>query len=124
MLARAGAATGRGEPVVLLDGNFPSVAHRRELLGPAAAAGCRLVLVHVAIDAETARVRARQRATDPHRTSDADEAVTGALHARFEPPGDEIPWRIDVDGGTPTAALLHLTLQSLLSLPMTPAPGH
>ncbi|MCU0866018.1 MAG: AAA family ATPase [Planctomycetes bacterium] len=124
VLARAIAATNRGEPVVLLDGNFPTIAHRRELLAPAAAAGCRLVLVHVTVDAETARTRARQRAADPRRTSDADEAVTGALHARFEAPGDEIPWRVDVDGGNPTATLVHLVLQSLLSLPMPSVPGH
>jgi aminoglycoside phosphotransferase family enzyme/predicted kinase len=113
--ARAAAAVRALAPIVLLDGNFPTEAHRRELLAAATAAGSRLVVVHVDLDAATAVARARQRAADPHRISDADAAVTQARHAQFVALGDEVPQWLRVDGRKPTQALVHDVLQGLLA---------
>jgi uncharacterized protein len=124
VFADAAAATAGGAPLVLLDGNFPTPAHRIELLAAAAAAGAQVFVVHVDIDAAAALARAQRRATDPQRVSDADPAVTSALHARFEPPGAEVPHRIRVDGDRPTDELVVTVLSGLLDLAPAPATGH
>lgn len=86
LLARAAAAT-RDEPgIVLLDGNFPTPAHRAAAAAAASACGARVVFVHVDVDRATAIARAKARAQDPARVSDADAAVAAARHDAFVRP--------------------------------------
>lgn len=115
LLARAASLTQRGEPVVLLDGNFPTAAHRARATAAARAAGAMPLLVHVDVDAATAAARAAARAADPTAVSDADPTVTAAVRARFEPPGaaDGAPI-VRVDGGGPLPPNAEAVLVALL----------
>lgn len=116
LLALAVRATRDGAPVVLLDGNFPSPAHRAAAAAAAASAGAHLVVVFVDVDAATATARAAARAHDPSHTSDADATVTTTLRARFVPPApDERPPMLAVDGGVSLQTLTEAVLTGLLS---------
>lgn len=87
LLDDAAAATRRGAGAVLLDGNFPTAAHRAQAAAAAAAAGTRPLFVFVDVDAATAAARARGRTGDPTNVSDAGAGVAARLRARFVPPG-------------------------------------
>ncbi|MBL8738926.1 MAG: AAA family ATPase, partial [Planctomycetes bacterium] len=104
---RAAAATAAGAKVVLLDGNFPTPAHRAAVAAAARSSGAAPTFVHVAVDPATAATRAAARRRDPANVSDADPAVTAARHASFVPPlpaeGHAV---LAVDGRRPVAAIL------------------
>ncbi|MBL9077243.1 MAG: AAA family ATPase [Planctomycetes bacterium] len=116
LLRRAAAATAAGAPVVLLDGNFPTAALRAAAAAAARAAGARLQVAFVAVDAATAAARAARRTADPDRVSDADAAVTARLHAAFAPPtaGEGLAL-VQLDGAQPTEALAAHLLGALLA---------
>ncbi len=84
VLARA--ATAAKAPVVLLDGNFPTPAHRANAARAAREAGARLLVAFVDVDAATAATRAAQRQQDPGNVSDAGPDQLAALRARFVAP--------------------------------------
>ena len=104
---RAAAATAAGATVVLLDGNFPTPAHRAAVAAAARRSGAAPTFVHVAVAPAIAATRAAARRTDPTNVSDADPAVTAARHASFVPPvaaeGHPV---LAVDGSRPVAAIL------------------
>lgn len=112
VLARAAAATSRGAPIVLVDGNFASAAQRAAaaIAGPAR-------FVHVAIDATTAAARATLRQQDPSAISDADASVATARHAQFEPltPCEALR-SVTLDGHRPTEELVAQLLQLMLDV--------
>lgn len=116
VLARATAATRAGARLVLLDGNFPTPAHRADAAAAATANGAAVVVVHVHVDAATAKARAEARATDPLATSDAGPAQLPALQARFQPPlpGEGLPI-VALDGTLATETLAATVLASLLT---------
>ncbi len=121
LLSRATALTRRGEPVVVLDGNFPTPAHRRAALAAARAAGAVPTIAFVDVDAATALARAAARAEDPVAVSDAGAAETALLRARFVPPDDgEGAAVVGLDGARPPADLAATLLTALLTV-QTPA---
>jgi hypothetical protein len=117
LLVRAGAATATGAPVVLLDGNFPTPAHRAAAAAAARSAGATLQLVCVDVDAATAAARAAARRRDPANVSDADPAVTAALRQRFVAPDptEGLPC-LQLDGSRSPATLAESLLQELLDV--------
>jgi predicted kinase len=62
---RAAAATAAGAKLVLLDGNFPTPAHRAAVAAAARRSGAAVTFVHVAVDPATAATRAAARRTRP-----------------------------------------------------------
>lgn len=104
---RAAAATARGASVVLLDGNFPTPAHRAAVAAAARRSGAAVTFVLVTVDPATAAARAAARRGDPTNVSDADPVVTTARHASFVPPtaAEGLPV-LPVDGTRPMAAIL------------------
>lgn len=114
---RAGAATRAGAAVVLLDGNFPTPAHRTAAFAAARAAGASPFLVHVDVDATTAMARAAARIHEPGNVSDADAAVAAARHAEFVPPTPSEGARVlRIDGTQPPASNVLAVLTALLAL--------
>ena len=120
---RAAAATIDGAPVVLLDGNFPTRNHRRDVATAAPAAGAEPQLLFVDVDAVTAAARAAARHEDPNDASDADAAITARLRAGFEPPAEAegLPI-VRVDGTAPVAGQVEAVLRALLDGDPTRAP--
>ncbi len=88
LLQRAARQTRDGARVVLLDGNFPTPAHRAAARDAAAAAGSKLWLTHVDIDEATAVTRAAARRSDPDNVSDAGPEQARQLRRRFVAPGE------------------------------------
>ncbi|MEZ6037993.1 MAG: AAA family ATPase [Planctomycetota bacterium] len=86
LFEHAARRTDAGADMVLLDGNFPTPAHRAEARAAAKQAGAAISFVFVRIDATTARERAAARASAGGDASDADAAITVDLHARFVAP--------------------------------------
>lgn len=84
LLDRAGAEQG---PVVLLDGNFPTVELRHVAATAARTRGARLLVVHLDVDETTALRRAAARAASGTSVSDADAAIAAQRRAAFVPPG-------------------------------------
>jgi predicted kinase len=118
LLARAAMLTRRGERVVLLDGNFPTPAHRTAAVAAARTAGAEVLTVHVDVDVDTAVARAAARAHDPANVSDADAAVTAARRARFvAPAANEVPRLLRVDGARPPRDHVPVVLLELLRGP-------
>lgn len=102
VLDEARDATRNGAASALLDGNFHSPELRREAATAAAAAGARVLVVHVDVPATTGLARVTARMADPSRASDADPTMHDALRARFVPPADaEGPASVRVDGALP-----------------------
>lgn len=112
LLARATAAEGT---VVLLDGNFPTVALRAMAAAAARRCGATLVVLHVGVDEATALQRAAARAAGGASVSDADAAVTARRRAQFVRPtageGNEI---VELDGAQHTTVLADHVLAQLL----------
>jgi aminoglycoside phosphotransferase family enzyme/predicted kinase len=121
VLRRASAATARGKRVVLLDGNFPTAAHRDAARAAAAAAGARLAVAFVDVSAEVAAQRAIDRAKDPNSVSDAGAEVTAKLRAAYEPPatGEGSPV-VSIDGTRPVHDLAAELLATLLRAQVSP----
>ena len=117
LLRSAAAITCTGERLVLLDGNFPTPAHRAAATAAAQAAAATIVFVHVDVDRATAIARATTRAQDPARISDADATVAAARHDAFVPPtpaeGHAV---VLVDGTQPTVSNVHAVLTALLAV--------
>ena len=86
VLVRAGRCTQRGGSVVLLDGNFATPDLRREACAAARAAGARVLVACVDVDAPTAAARAAARQRESGNVSDAGPELAVALRARFVPP--------------------------------------
>jgi len=86
VLARAGRCAQRGETVLLLDGNFATPDLRERALTAARAAGTRMLVVCVDVDAATAATRAAARQRESGNVSDAGPELAIALRARFAPP--------------------------------------
>jgi predicted kinase len=116
LLTRTREASDAGAPAVLLDGNFPTPAHRATAAAAAAAAGATPIVVFVDVDAATAIARAAARRDEPDNVSDADPAITQRLHDRFTPPdaGDAMVLRLD--GAHATDDLAASVLAHLLSI--------
>lgn len=106
-------AAGIPDPVVLLDGNFPSIARRSRARAAAAMAGARCAVVYVDIDAATAAARARARRHEVGNVSDAGPETATALHASFEVPAG-VEAAIALDGRAPTDELVARLLAELL----------
>lgn len=104
---RAAAATATGATVVLLDGNFPTPAHRAAVAAAARSCGAEVTFVPVTVDPATAAARAAARRCDPANVSDAGPSVTAARHAAFVPPAvaEGHPVR-PLDGNRRVAAIL------------------
>ena len=113
---RAGEHTRQGQPMVLLDGNFPTPAHRADALAAARAAGARLVVVYVGIDVAIATARAAARAHEPGNISDATPAVAARLAADFVAPNEREGLDVlAVDGMRPSADLAADVMSHLLT---------
>jgi len=107
-VGRRAAEAARGAGGVIIDATARSARLRRLLLDELGGAGPRVALVCRAAP-ETLLERARRRARNPDRVSDADEDVARRLAAAFEPPGAaEAGWDAVVtsptDEGDPLAA--------------------
>ena len=112
LLARAALAT---STVVLLDGNFPTVALRAMAAAAARPCGATVVVLHVDVDEATALHRATERAARGASVSDADAAVTARRRAQFvRPARDEGLEVLDLDGAQPATALADHVLAQLL----------
>jgi predicted kinase len=112
LLARAAAAPGT---VVLLDGNFPTVALRAMAAAAARRCGATLIVLHVGVDEATALRRAAARAATGTSVSDADAAVTARRRAQFvQPTRDEGVEVLGLDGARPTTELADHVLAQLL----------
>lgn len=86
VLARAVRCTQRGEAVVLVDGNFATPDLRGQALTAARAAGAKMLVACVDVDAATAAARAAARQRESGNVSDAGPDLAIALRARFVPP--------------------------------------
>jgi len=116
LLRHAAAATADGAAFVMLDGNFPTPAHRQNAAQAAAAVGARLAIAYVEIDATTATQRARDRLADASRVSDADAAIAATLHQQFiAPTSAEAQPLISLHGATATTQLAEQVLTALLT---------
>ncbi|HEX6812226.1 MAG TPA: AAA family ATPase [Planctomycetota bacterium] len=104
LFARASACTRAGAPVVLLDGNFPTPAHRADALAGATSLGARLAIAFVDVDAATAALRAARRQQEPANVSDAGPEQVAALRARFVPP-PTVAGSVPLDGTRPDLVL-------------------
>ncbi len=115
VLGRAAAATRRGAPVVLLDGNFPTPSHRAAAAEAARAAGVRLLVVFVDVDAATATARAAARELDATSISDAGASVAAELRAHFVEPaaGEGLPI-VPIDGRHAVDSIVPTLLAGLL----------
>ncbi|MBP8301085.1 MAG: AAA family ATPase [Planctomycetes bacterium] len=114
---RAASQTVAGQRTVLLDGNFATPARRAQLAQQAAAKGCAVVFVHLAVDAATAEVRAGRRRAEGSSTSDAGPAEAAVLHRDFQPPTkDEKLALVHLDGAQDTPSLMTGALRDLLLL--------
>lgn len=108
--------TNSGSRCVLLDGNFPTPAHRAQAAQAAHDAGVRLAIVYLHIDAETAAQRASERQRDMHNISDADAKIANTLHAQFlAPTAEEAALLLALPGTCATPQLMEQVLTSLLS---------
>lgn len=115
VLARAAAATTRGSGIVLLDGNFPTPAHRADAARAARDAGATSCVVHVHVDSATALRRATARHADPQATSDAGPEQLASLQARFvAPTANEGTVPIRLDGANDSDELAAELLATLL----------
>lgn len=117
LLARAAVATRAGARVVLLDGNFPTPAHRAGARAAANACNTKIVFVHVDVDRATAIARAAARTQDPTRVSDADAKVAAARHDTFVPPTPAEGDAVRIAGSAATPAALAGLFAGLLALP-------
>ena len=114
--AASTAAATTSNTCVLLDGNFPTVAHRQRAAEAAAAAGARLAILYVEIDQTTAMQRAAARQHEAGNISDADPSITAALHAQFvAPTPDEADVLVRLPGTEATKHLITRALTDLLA---------
>lgn len=84
--SRAGVATERGEPVVLLDANFRKREDRQSVLRAAREVGASLALLSLEAREQTILGRLEERSRDGRTVSDADPETYQKLKAEFEKP--------------------------------------
>ena len=121
LLQDAAALSREGHRVVLLDGNFASVARRDEARAAAAGVGATPCFVHVDVDEATALARAAARQRTSGSVSDAGPEQARALRRDFVAPTPAEGSPVTRLDGTVAANELVAQLLAWL-LPLLPAP--